>query len=228
MEKFMTTNKKYMAIILTLIIVLGSAFAVYSMEHPKLSNTDFIRLHVLANSDTYEDQTLKLKVRDEVLALMAPKMKELYGETGDGSLSHPNRQDREPSPVSPENRGNTGTAAIYIKDHFEEIKEKALEVIRQNGYDYDVSVSLKPTWIPEKAYDHVIFPEGEYLALNVVIGEGKGSNWWCVLFPPLCLIDTAPEANAIASDDTKIKIKFKSVELLEKIGGSNEDESKAK
>ncbi len=136
----------------------GDTGSVYTgrNEHPGI-----IRMHVIANSNSPEDQRLKLKVRDEVL--------EYVGE----------------------NTGNNKTideTRLFLMGHRQELAEVAQKVIAQNGYDCDVDVQLGVRWIKEKTYGGMIFPAGNYEALNITIGKGQGENWWCVLFPPLCLV----------------------------------------
>ena len=127
-----------------------------------------IRLHVLANSDSEEDQALKLKVRDALLEVTVP----LLGDC----------DDRE-------------KAEELIRENLELLRSVALETVRENGSDDDVTVSLSRERYPRKSYEAFCFPGGEYLSLRVCIGEAEGQNWWCCLFPPLCL------GSATASDD---------------------------
>ncbi|MBE6547967.1 MAG: stage II sporulation protein R [Ruminococcaceae bacterium] len=119
-----------------------------------------VRLHVLANSDSEEDQALKLQVRDEILLITAPILKECK------------TQDQAKEILS---------AAIP------DIKAAAEKKIASLGYNYPVEVLLDNEYYPTKEYESCAFPEGEYLSLRVIIGEGEGQNWWCCLFPPLCL-----------------------------------------
>lgn len=119
-----------------------------------------VRLHVLANSDSEEDQALKLKVRDAVL--------EQATETLRGADSQ-------------------AEASRRLTDILPELEETARAVITANGYDYGVRAELAETSFPTKEYDGFALPAGEYLALRVLIGEAAGQNWWCVVFPPLCL-----------------------------------------
>lgn len=118
-----------------------------------------VRLHVLANSDSEEDQALKLKVRDAVL--------EQATETLRGADSQ-------------------AEASRRLTDILPELEETARAVITANGYDYGVRAELAETSFPTKEYDGFALPAGEYLALRVLIGEAAGQNWWCVVFPPLC------------------------------------------
>lgn len=158
-----------------------------------------VRLHVLANSDSEEDQALKLKVRDAVLARAA--------EALEGTES------RE-------------EACRRLTDILPELEKTAKAVISANGYDYGVRAELAETAFPTKDYDGFSLPAGEYLALRVLIGEAAGQNWWCVVFPPLCTA-AASDVPAVALDagltdrevaliteaDEGYVLKFKSVEL---------------
>lgn len=199
-----------------------TSWTVYSNRQP-LSNEDFIRFHVIANSDTVEDQQLKLKVRDGVLMTVNTDLAREAMASHDGSsdvASLDIQQSRE-----------------YINENLTKIEKVAREIIKKNGYQYKVDAKLGVRWIPEKTYGDVTFPAGNYEALNIVIGEGKGQNWWCVLFPPLCLIgvegpteESSQGAINMDSIDAKydpilktegkpvtLELKFKSLELAQKI-----------
>lgn len=125
-----------------------------------------IRFHVLANSDTQEDQDLKLKVRDAIGAYMQPKL------SGVSDISDSRR---------------------VIKDNLSGITETAEEVILREGYTYDVKSSLRVTDFPQKTYGDYTFPAGKYEALEVVLGKGEGHNWWCVMYPNLCFYNSVYE-----------------------------------
>ena len=119
-----------------------------------------VRLHVLANSDSKEDQALKLRVRDEVLRVTEPLL------AGCESREEAER---------------------ILEQHMGEIEAAAQAVVREQGYDYPVSVQLGKEEYPTRNYENCCFPSGTYVSLRVCIGEAEGQNWWCVLFPPLCL-----------------------------------------
>lgn len=123
-----------------------------------------VRLHVIANSDTFEDQALKLEVRDAVLDAAREI---LEGATGKKE------------------------AMELICSHLDELESAAAEAVQRAGYDYSVSVSSGRFGFPDRFYGTLFVPAGEYDAVKVVIGAGKGSNWWCVMFPPLCFIDVS-------------------------------------
>ena len=166
-----------------------------------------IRLHVLANSNEEQDQALKLKIRDEIL--------EKYGEELSATESIEEASER---------------VALLLED----IKSTSEKVIEDEGYSYSVECFFDREYYPERVYEKATFPAGNYLSLRVIIGEGEGKNWWCVLFPPLCLTtaygDTVGEEDSIPvgltpeqyklitkTDDVKYVLKFKMLEILESI-----------
>lgn len=121
-----------------------------------------IRFHVIANSDSKDDQALKLKVRDKVLEYMQPKLK---------------------------NSKSIDESRKIIKENDEEIMAIANKVIKENGYDYSVKSTLSNENFPIKTYGNITLPQGKYEAYRIIIGTGKGQNWWCVMFPPVCFVD---------------------------------------
>lgn len=160
-----------------------------------------LRMHVIANSDSEEDQQLKLKVRDAVL---------LAGEkVFDGSITATEAKEK----ITP-----------YI-DYLEKI---ALESIKNEGFDYNVKITVEKEYFNTRTYENsVTLPAGYYTAVKVIIGEGKGQNWWCVMFPPMCLPTAVAEceiSDVLTDDETEIvtetdkyKFRFKIVEILEEI-----------
>ena len=173
---------------------------------------DIIRFHVIANSDSAEDQALKLKVRDGVLEAVN---EELVRETMAQYVDAGEDITKVELDVT--------DSREYIQENLAMIEEIAEEIIQGEGYDYEVSAELGVRWIPEKTYGDSTFPAGNYEALNITIGEGNGQNWWCVLFPPLCLIDSSEDKSPRYGPEdfrmdvgTKpaIQLKFKTLELL--------------
>lgn len=135
------------------------------------------RLHVIANSDSEDDQNLKLKVRDNVIKYM-------------NTLCSKTTSKEE---------------AIEIANaHLNEFKEIALNTIKENGYNYDVNISIDNVFFPTKTYGDISLPEGYYDALRIKIGKAEGKNWWCVMFPPLCFVDVT---SGIVPDDSKELLK---------------------
>jgi stage II sporulation protein R len=164
-----------------------------------------LRMHVVANSDSEEDQRLKLKVRDAVL--------EAGKEYFDNSESAAQAEEK----------------LIPVKDELERVAKK---VVEENGYDYDVKVNIGNAYFPTKTYDgDVTLPAGEYEAVNVIIGSGRGHNWWCVMFPPMCLpaAESDTELDEVLSEreyeivksNPKFEPRFKIVEWYEKFIKNN-------
>ena len=166
-----------------------------------------VRLHVLANSDSGEDQALKLQVRDAVLS------------AADGLIAP---------------GGSLEEAEAAIVEALPALAAAGAQVMGQEGYSYPVTASLEHNvWFPTKTYTDFALPAGEYTALRVVIGEGGGQNWWCVVFPPLCLgsvtetaAETALEGGLdsgevalITGESEGYVVKFKAMELLEDFRG---------
>ena len=145
---------------------------------------EIIRFHVIANSNTDEDQALKLKVRDKAIEFVSNSLKE------SNSLEESRK---------------------FIIENKSNIESIATSVIIENGYDYNVTSSLSRENFPDKIYGDVVFPQGEYEAYRILIGEAKGENWWCVMFPPLCFVDGTKDA-------------IDSTEVVEKLEGNNKKE----
>ena len=160
-----------------------------------------IRLHVLANSDSEEDQALKLEVRDRVLETTSAL---LTGET-------------EPQ-----------AAAVLLNQHLDDIAQTAAQEISAQGHDDRVEVRLEQTWFPTRQYQGISLPAGNYLALRVLIGAAEGQNWWCVVFPNLCLpavSERALEASTLTpgqisllqEEETSYVFRFKALELWQSL-----------
>lgn len=168
-------RKQMQMLLLVLLCLLAyTTWNVQKRMQPSMTNEDFIRFHVIANSDTEEDQALKKQVRDRLLKKINEELVQEAIEQADG----------EATEVSL----NLEDSREYIQKHLRDIEQEAESVIKEKGYTYQATAILGNRWVPKKSYGNVTFPAGNYEALNVSIGEGKGQNWWCVLFPPLCLI----------------------------------------
>lgn len=141
--------------LLFFLICGGAGF--YYINHVQNDYPGMIRLHVVANSDSPQDQALKLKVRDEILHFM-------------------------------EGREDINEARNYLQENLRNIEDIAEGVISEYGENYPARADLKVTYIPEKSYEDLTLPAGNYEALKVTLGRGDGQNWWCVIFPQLCLI----------------------------------------
>ncbi len=159
--------------------------------------SNVLRLHILANSDSAEDQRLKLSVRDALLN----ESEGLF--TGADTLSE---------------------AVVLADGNKDVIKRIAENTLRENGCDYPVSVSVGEAFFDTRVYDDFSLPAGVYDALKIEIGRAEGKNWWCVIFPSICvgaagdLSDTASDSAVnIAKNSDKFVIKFKVVEVYEKI-----------
>ena len=179
-------------------VLIGGANA----QSQKLSDT-IIRLHVVANSDSEEDQALKLEVRDCVLEMTAIL-----------------------------NMGNNAQQAqTVIKANLDEIETAVQKMVHEKGYDYPVKVSLGVEDFDTRVYDTFSLPAGSYTSLRVTIGEGAGKNWWCVVFPPICMASCSEELTAqamavglddgdvalITGDNQVYVLKFKLMELVQSV-----------
>ena len=205
-------------LILSLIAVISTMTVSISGEVKKISTASedyknkLIRFHVIANSDSEEDQNLKLKVRDAVIDYLQPKL------AASNSIDESEK---------------------IIISEYDELENISKNIILENGYEYDVKVGIDYSQFPTKQYSNVVLPAGEYKALRIIIGEGSGKNWWCVMFPPLCFIDeekglidkdtdeklrevlTEEEYELITQSNKKqvnrVQVKFKIVEVLQNI-----------
>lgn len=158
-----------------------------------------LRLHIIANSNSKEDQELKLKVRDRILA-----------ESGDFF--------KDVSDVN--------SAVLLTEEKLEFFYNVAIDEINKNGFDYGVSVSVGDSYFSTRQYDDFTLPAGTYKSLIINIGKGGGKNWWCVIFPEICLPAAASnglnktvsqDSVAIANSPDRYILRFKAVEIYEKI-----------
>lgn len=159
-----------------------------------------LRLHVLANSDDEADQNLKLKVRDRLLEVS----NDIYADA----------QSRD-------------DAIISTESNLALLQSEAEEVIKNSGYNYPVNVELEDTYFTTRTYGDITLPAGTYKAVRVIIGEGKGHNWWCVMFPPLCISAASEEESELEDvltdeqmdlvEGTPYEAKFKCVEWYEEL-----------
>ena len=160
------SDEKKCIICLILTIIFGIVmFCTYTADDAN-QHEGIIRLHVIANSNTASDQGIKLKVRDAIIKHMQSR----------DDIS--TRRDMEE----------------YITANTDRLERIAEGVVASEGRDDNVKASLGVRYIPEKTYGGTTFPAGNYEALDIKIGEGKGENWWCVLFPPLCLLDEGTDS----------------------------------
>lgn len=138
---------------------------------------EIIRLHVIANSDSEEDQQLKLEVKETIVTYLRGEMSRAV---------------------------SVSDARQTIREHIPDIEEIAKEKIEMEGYSYDVEATLGESYFPIKEYGDMTFPAGDYEALRVKIGESKGRNWWCVMYPTLCFVDSTYQ---IVPEESKEKLK---------------------
>lgn len=214
MKKFITIIKfpalKRFIIVLFLLIlfIFVSAISYVSAVSNNISNSVF-RLHVIANSDSKEDQNLKYIVRDELIEYMNNIAKDCSSK-------------EEVISIAKNNISN-----------FENIARKTIE---ENGYNYNITVEIGNFDFPTKSYGDITLPAGSYDSLRVKIGKAEGQNWWCVMFPPLCFVDVTSgvvpdeskqemkdsmpeeEYSLISkTDNSEINFKFKLIEFFENI-----------
>lgn len=180
---------------IALIFTLFSSNINRTVETANEIRSETLRLHIIANSDSDEDQTLKLKVRDAVLDATGELFAEVSGKT------------------------EAVSAAKYSSDDIKAIAEK---VIAEEGFDYSVQVEVTEMWFETRSYEGFALPAGDYDAVRIIIGNGEGKNWWCVMYPALC-VPGAEEAIAKYEENSEfitgngIEIRFKIIEWLEAI-----------
>ena len=205
--KYKAFNERKDKILLSVTAIAISIYMAFSCTYFTASagtvKEDVVRLHILANSNSEIDQEVKLKVRDALL------------ETNASILS---------DDVTKEN----------AKEHFENSKEillkTAKKTLKENDFNYNVKITLQEEYFNTRSYGNLTFPAGQYTALKVVLGNGEGKNWWCVMFPPLCV----PAADGIETNEStadyltdsgekivnggeKYIVKFKFLEIYEEL-----------
>ena len=186
-----------------LLVLAAALFCSWLGGYRECLSGKLLRLHVVANSDSDADQALKLEVRDAVLDCAA------------GYL---------------ENVSDVRAAEQVLGAHLAELAGAGQAVVREKGYDYAVRASLGTSHFPTKTYDGFALPAGDYRALRVTIGAGEGRNWWCVVFPTLCVSaasewqDTAvsgglsdEDVRLMAEEDEGYVLRFKCLELWDKL-----------
>ena len=177
-------SKKSLISLALAIVVLAVSTACFDAESRQSSvsaycNADSIfRLHIIANSNSAEDQAVKLKVRDAVL--------EYEAENLDAVSAAKTREE--------------------LMTHGPELLEIIEGVLRSNGFDYGAQMLVGTFPFPDREYNGVLYPAGDYDAFRVILGDGAGENWWCVMFPPLCILKS--DNGKIDTDET---IEFESV-----------------
>lgn len=167
MAILLTTNKEaVMKKLFICMFIAAIAFLCIGSKNDETTSErladKILRLHVIANSDSEEDQNLKLLVKEELVN---------YIEANSTNLN------------------DKASYINYINENKEQLKNIALQVMLEQGYGYNVELSVENTYFPVKSYGDLTFPCGYYDALCVRIGDASGKNWWCVLYPPLCFVD---------------------------------------
>ena len=187
--------KKITASFFALLLVASAGILYLKTIHNNISS-NVIRMHIVANSNSISDQSVKLKIRDKIL--------ENYSFAAKGI-----REEKE-----------------YIETNIEKINKDVNNWLKEENKSYGAKAHLSKSYFPTKKYGGLSLPKGEYTAFKIVLGEGKGENWWCVMFPPLCFADSSvgtideksdeylkanlsgDEYKLVTSDGTKIKFRL--------------------
>lgn len=200
----MMLNRKNL-LTLSIFLLIALFFSVFSSVALALEDSNKVkeavfRLHIKANSDSAEDQALKLKVRDRILA----ETNTIFGAAK-----------------------SSDEAMALAKENITLLSDIARDEIAKNGYNYTATATVGISYFPTKEYEgNILLPAGDYNALNIFIGEGKGKNWWCMLYPSICVSSSikktkmADVLNGNALELTKpaktekAKVRFKTVEVI--------------
>lgn len=202
----MVKKLKYIFILLSLLFCF-IFISISSYAHTLSENlsANFFRLHILANSNSEIDQNLKLKVRDGIIEYMNSQ-----------ELSNHSKEE----------------VITFVKTNLDSYRKVAENIIKENGFNYPVSLEVGTFYFPSKIYGNISLPAGNYEALRINIGQAQGENWWCSLFPPLCFVDISSgviddnskeslkenlseeEFAIITSNNGTIKLKFKILEIF--------------
>ena len=167
--------KKILLLLISVLLVYGFSGLTHK-ENDDLQKKiadKILRFHVIANSDSDGDQALQLKVKDAVVEFMKPLLS---------------------------NCDDVHKSKEIVKAYESHILSVAQNVIRENGYNYDVHINYENCYFPAKKYGDISFPPGNYDAIRIYIGKHQGKNWWCVLYPPLCFVDCV---NSVVPDESK-------------------------
>lgn len=206
--KIISNSKLKRFILVSALLILYVCISAVSYTHAVTTDIadSVFRLHVIANSDSDEDQNLKYIVRDKVIEYMS-------------SIS--------------QNALSKEEVIEIAKANLDKIQAVATQTIRDNGYTYSVNVEVGNFSFPSKRYGDITLPPGYYDALRIKIGKAEGQNWWCVMFPPLCFVDVTSgvvpdeskeimkenlskeEFDLISKNSNEVKVKFKIVEVLQ-------------
>ena len=195
----MKRNRLEISLAIALVISIVFSLVGFDNECEKIRDS-VLRLHILANSDSPEDQQVKLMVRD---ALLASGTEIFSGKT------------------------NVSDAEEILSNEKEKLVETTNKVLKDNGFDYIANIGFAEEYFTTRTYEDYTLPAGKYRAIKVVLGEGEGHNWWCVMFPPLCLPAAAgnteidlyitKEGGSIIRSKPQYEIRFKLIEIIESI-----------
>lgn len=193
-------NKRIFVYSLTFGLIFSLLASICNFDaHCSSIRENVVRLHILANSNTVSDQNLKLKVRDEIL------------KVSDNVF---------------DNADNFNEAKHSAEENIEVFRQTAERVINENGYNYSVNVYIGKSFFTTRHYENFTLPAGVYDAVKIEIGEAEGKNWWCVMFPPVCIpsatgneiSDTLSESDTeIVENSSKYRCRFKVIEIYEKV-----------
>lgn len=194
----MKIKKFELTVILTLIFAILFNLFSFGVSCAKIKK-DILRLHILANSDSAEDQSLKLAIRDELLS----RGYDIFNGAQ-----------------------NLAQAKQKVEKNITVIEQIAEAKARELGFDYEIKAELCRSFFETRHYDNFTLPAGEYEALRITIGSGQGHNWWCVMFPQLCIAasDDIQSLDSLSEDEKELilsnpncEVRFKCVEIYEKI-----------
>lgn len=174
--------------LISIALITGVMFTVFTpicdAINVKNNKTDIYRLHIIANSNSNEDQKVKLKVRDAIL-----KYEKILFKDGVATKE---------------------SAKALLMENASNLQRIAEQTLIENGFSYSVKLSTGIYEFPDRTYGEDFYPAGEYDALRIVLGDGKGENWWCVMFPQLCIIDSKPAKNADTEQNNQ-NVQFDSI-----------------
>ena len=183
--------KKFFIVMLSISLIMFSLSCFADAKENSSPQEEFFRLHIRANSDSEHDQNLKLKVRNAVLVYTSPLMENIHSKQ---------------------------EAISSIKFHIPQIKKIAENTIKNNGYNYPVTIDICKEYFEYREYDGFFLPAGDYDALLINIGNAEGHNWWCALYPAVCLsgatadvkvnLDKVPDELKLADDSKSENIQF--------------------
>ncbi len=193
-------------VVLSLILLYSLLLKNTTAEIQEGISSEIIRFHVIANSDSSTDQALKLEIKDALTEALRPSL---------------------------EKAGSIEEARLLLTSNLENLEDISNSIIKKHGYSYTASASLERGFFPLKVYGDISLPPGEYEAIRIELGSAAGKNWWCIMYPPLCFVDstyrvvpersknklkyvlTEDEYNAILSQkEVKVKVKFKLLPFL--------------